>query len=67
MVCREEGESEGEGGGGEDGEGFAEDVGCGFGVEEVRVELVSVGARHMRRISILRFMSIGKYANMCSR
>jgi hypothetical protein len=36
-------------------------------VEEVRVELVSVGARHMRRISILRFMGIDKYANMCSR
>lgn len=41
---REEVEAEGEVGGGEDGEGFDEDVGDGFVAGEVRVELVSVGA-----------------------
>ena len=38
---REEGETEGEDRRGKDGERFHEDVGDGFGVQEVRVELVS--------------------------
>ena len=38
---REEGETEGEDGRGEDSERFHEDVRDGFGVQEVRVELVS--------------------------
>lgn len=37
----EEGEAEGERRAGEDGEGFGEDVGYCFGLEEVRVELVA--------------------------
>lgn len=42
-VGREEVEAEGEVRGGEDGEGFDEDVGDGFVAGEVRVELVAVG------------------------
>lgn len=42
-VGGEEVQAEGEVGGGEDGEGFDEDVGGGLVDEEVRVELVSVG------------------------
>lgn len=38
----EEVQAEGEVGGGEDGEGFDEDVGCGLVDEEVGVELVAV-------------------------
>lgn len=41
-VGGEEGKAEGEGGRGEDGESLGKDVGDGFGLEEVRVELVAV-------------------------
>ena len=41
-VGGKEGEAEAEVGGGEDGEGFGQDVGRGFELREVRVELVSV-------------------------
>lgn len=41
RVGGEEREAETEGGRGKDGEGFGEDVGDGFGLEEVRVELVA--------------------------
>lgn len=41
-VGGEEGEAEAEGWGGEDGEGLCEDVGYGFGLQEVGVELVAV-------------------------
>lgn len=41
-VGREEVEAEGEVRGGEDGEGFDQDVGDGFVAGEVRVELVAV-------------------------
>lgn len=44
-VGGEEVETEGEVGGGDDGEGFDEDVGGGLVDEEVRVELVSVGKK----------------------
>lgn len=44
CVRREEGEREGESWGRKDGERFGEDVCCCFGVEEMRVELVSVDA-----------------------
>lgn len=53
-------EGEGEVRGGEDDEGFDEDGGCGVGVEEVRVELVSGGIRGEGVVSDVVLGGVGR-------
>lgn len=46
-VCGEESKAERESRGGEDGESLGEDVGDNLGLEEMRVELVSIKSRRL--------------------
>ena len=55
---REEGETEGEDGRGEDGERFHEDVRDRFRVQEVRVELVSNSLRCQSEIITIGKLSV---------
>lgn len=64
---REEVEAEGEVRGGEDGEGFDEDVGDGFVAREVRVELVAVGRERRRGWLLVRVCGEERYRKVGGR